>query len=137
MRQAPAPTMTALRARMFAAALACLGAGVAHAEDTDGISAAALRAKYVELQDRLSDNPFQKPLYMDSSETPGAVTGEVYARINYPFAMTDAALNGPARWCEILILHVNTKFCRSATDNRGSVLQVNIGKKHDQPVDEA
>jgi len=124
-------------ARLFAVALACLGLGIAHAEDTDANSAPALRAKYVLLQDQLSHNPFQRPLYMDSGETSSAVTGDIYALINYPFATASAALNGPARWCDILMLHVNTKFCRAATDSHGSALQVNIGKKHDQPLDEA
>ena len=124
-------------ARLFAIALACLGAGIAHADDTDANSAAALRAKYGALQDRLSHNQFQRPLYMDSSETSGAVTGDIYARVNYPFATAGAALNGPARWCDILMLHVNTKYCRASTDSHGSILQVNIGKKHDQPLDQA
>lgn len=35
------------------------------------------------------------------------------------------------------MLHVNTKYCRAASDSHGSVLQVNIGKKFDQPLDEA
>ena len=124
-------------ARLFAIALACLGTGIAHAGDTDANSAAALRAKYGVLQAQLSHNQFQRPLYMDSSETSGGVTGDIYALINYPFATAGAALNGPARWCDILMLHINTKYCRASTDSRGSVLQVNIGKKYDQPLEEA
>ncbi|MDO8597909.1 MAG: hypothetical protein Q7R45_14965 [Sulfuricaulis sp.] len=114
-----------------------MGAGIAHAGDTNANPAAALRAKYGVLQDQLRHNQFQRPLYLDSSETSGGVTGDIYALINYPFATAGAALNGPARWCDILILHINTKYCRAATDVRGSVLQINIGKKHDQPLDEA
>ena len=124
-------------ARFFAIALAFLGAGITHAEDTDANSAATLRARYGALRDQLSHNQFQRPLYMDSSEAPGGVTGDIYALINYPFATAGAALNVPARWCDILMLHLNTKYCRAATDSYGSVLQVNIGKKHDQPLDEA
>jgi hypothetical protein len=89
------------------------------------------------LQDQLSHNQFQRPLYMDSSETSGGVTGDIYALIKYPFATARAALNGPARWCDILILHLNTKYCRASTDSHGSVLQVNIGRKQEQPVNEA
>ncbi len=124
-------------ARLFAIALVCLGAGIAHAGDADANPAAVLSAKYGLLQDQLSQNQFQRPLYMDSSETSGGVTGDIYALINYPFATAGAALNGPARWCDILMLHVNTKYCRAATNSNGSVLQVNIGKKYDQPVEEA
>jgi hypothetical protein len=124
-------------ARLFAIALACLGAGIAHADDTGANSAAALRAKYGVLRDQLSHNQFQRPLYLDSSETPGGVTGDIYALIDYPFATASAALNGPARWCDILMLHLNTKYCRASSDSRGSILQVNIGRKHDQPLDQS
>jgi len=124
-------------ARLVAIALVCLGAGFAHAGDADASLAAALRAKYGVLQSQLSHNQFQRPLYMDSSEISGGVTGDIYALIDSPFATAGVALNGPARWCEILMLHLNTKYCRAATDGRGSVLQVNIGKKYDQPLEEA
>ena len=124
-------------ARLFAVALACLGVGIAHADDADANLAASLRAKYGALQGQLSHNQFQRPLYMDSSEISRGVTGDIYAVINYPFATAGAALNGPARWCDILSLHLNTKYCRASTSSQGSVLNVNIGKKHDQPLDEA
>lgn len=135
----PASGMNALwgAMRFFAVALACLGAGVADAADTDADSAAALRAQHRVLRDQLSHNQFQRPLYMDSSEVSGGVTGDVYALINYPFATASAALNEPARWCAIMMLHINTKYCGASTDSHGSVLQVSIGKKHDQPLDEA
>jgi hypothetical protein len=124
-------------ARLLAVALVCLGVGIAHADDADANSAASLRAKYGALQGQLSHNQFQRPLYMGSSEISRGVTGDIYAVINYPFATAGAALNGPARWCDILSLHLNTKYCRASTSSQGSVLNVNIGKKHDQPLDEA
>ena len=124
-------------ARLFAVVLACLGAGIVHAGGTDADSAASLRARYGALQNQLSHNQFQRPLYMDSSETQGGVTGDIYAVINYPFATAGAALDGPARWCDILSLHLNIKYCRASASSQGSILNVNIGKKHDQPLDEA
>ena len=122
---------------IFAIALACLVVGNAHAGDADANPAAALRAKYGVLQSQLSHNQFQRPLYMDSSETSGGVAGDIYALINYPFATAGTTLNGAARWCDILMLHLNTKYCRAATDSHGSVLQVDIGRKYDQPVNDA
>ncbi len=124
-------------ARLVAVALVCLGAGIAHANDTDANSAASLRARHGALRNQLSHNQFQRPLYMDSSETRGGVTGDIYAVIKYPFATAGAALDGPARWCDILSLHLNIKYCRASTSSQGSALKVNIGKKHDQPLDEA
>lgn len=124
-------------ARLFAVALLCAGVGIAHAGDANANSPGSLRAKYGALQDRLSHNQFQRPLHLDSSETPGGVTGEIYALINYPFATVGAALNSPGNWCDILILHLNTKYCRASTAGQGVVLNVSIGKKYDQPLDEA
>jgi hypothetical protein len=124
-------------ARFFGLALACLGAAVANAGDPAENSAAALRAEYGALQDQLSHNPFQKPLHLDSSETPGNVTGDIHARLGYPFATVGAALNSPYNWCDILILHLNTKYCRASTAQPESILKVRIGKKHNQPLDEA
>jgi len=124
-------------ARFSAIALLCMGAGIAHAGDVDAISAASLRARYDGLQDRLSRNQFHRPLYLDSSETPDSVTGDIYARIDYPFATVRAALNNPGDWCDILILHVNTKYCRAWPGSQGAVLNVSIGRKYDEPLEKA
>jgi hypothetical protein len=48
-----------------------------------------------------------------------------------------AELNRADRWCDILILHPNTKYCRASTAGQGHILDVSIGKKYDQSVDEA
>jgi len=96
-----------------------------------------MRARYDGLQNLLSRNQFQKPLYLDSSETSDSVAGDIYARIDHPFATVRAALNNPGDWCEILILHVNTKYCRASSGNQGTVLNVSIGKKYDEPLDDA
>jgi hypothetical protein len=124
-------------ARFFAAALLCASAGLARADDADANSPGRLRARYGALQEQLSHNQFQRPLHMDSSETPGGVAGEIYALVNYPFATVGAALKSPENWCDILILHLNTKYCRASTAGQGTVLNVSIGKKYDQPLDKA
>jgi hypothetical protein len=74
---------TSWAAMLFLAiALLCTGARIAHADDADANSAASLRAKYDGLQNRLSHNQFQRPLYLDSGETSDRVTGDIYARID-------------------------------------------------------
>lgn len=122
-------------ARLFAAALLCTC--VAHAADSGANSPEALHARYVALQGRLAHNAYQRPLYLDSRETPGSVTGGAYALIDHPFATVAAALSGPGNWCDILILHFNTKYCRPSAAGPGDVLNVRIGKKDDQPLEEA
>jgi hypothetical protein len=124
-------------ARLFAVALACTGAGIAHAGDAAANSAATLLAKYGALQNQLRHNQFQKPLFMDSNEISGSAMADVYALIDHPFATVDAALNDPAHWCDILILHLNIKYCRASVAGQGSALKVNIGRKYDQPLDES
>jgi len=118
-------------------AFACVGVSVALADINDAVSAAALRTRYDTLQNQLNQNQYKKPLYLESAENPGSVTGDIYARVEHPFAISRAALNGADRWCGIMMLHLNTKHCQALNNAGGSVLQVHIGKKHDQPVDDA
>ncbi|HKQ25956.1 MAG TPA: hypothetical protein VJT81_16035 [Burkholderiales bacterium] len=99
-------------------------------------SATALRAKYAELSGQLDDNQFQKPLYLESTEASGDLTGNMYALLRHPFAAVQSALKEPAHWCDILILHVNTKYCRAFAKGAGTVLKVNIGRKSDQPMEQ-
>src|SRR4051794_29415852 len=99
------------------AALAILlistGFGVAlGAETTDVAAAAALDGRYVGLQRQLEHNAFQRPLYLESSEAPGVVRGDIYAVVASPFDKAGPALAGAPDWCDILMLHLNTKDCR-------------------------
>ena len=131
--------------RLAAVALSCCAAGLAAAADSAADSAvnlaanpaAALRAHYEVLHQRPGSNPFQRPLYLESTETADGVAGSIHALVDHPFASAASELNGPARWCEILLLHLNIKYCRAATDGSGSTLRVYIGKKHEQPLDDA
>lgn len=122
---------------MLAAALLSMVVAPTHAGDLDGYSPATLHAKHDTLQERLRDNQYQRPIYLDSSEDPGNVSGSIYALVNTPYATLSAALTNPRHWCDILILHLNTKFCRPSTAGRSTVLNVSIGKKHAQPLHEA
>jgi hypothetical protein len=130
-----------LRALACAAALLsgtpCAAQAARVPEDDAVAGAAALRARFVVLKDRLAYNQFRRPLDMDSSETANGVAGEIHAVVNHPFAAAGAVLGKAAQWCDILVLHLNTKYCRPSTDGDETVLHVRIGKKHDQPMDEA
>ncbi len=123
--------------RIAFACAAFAGAGAAPAATPATISAASLHAKYAALGGQLKNNQFQRTLHLDSAESPHALMGDIYALVDYTFADVNAALNGPAHWCDVLILHINTKYCRAFTDRAGTVLAVAIGKKYDQPLDEA
>ncbi len=107
------------------------------ASAADAHSAAALKAKYTELAPQLKNNQFQRPLVMNSTESSGSLKGDIYAVVDYPFAAVNTAFNGTDHWCDMLILHLNTKYCRASNDNGASKLAVSIGKKHDQPLADA
>lgn len=123
--------------RFLALTLFCLVTGIAQANATGADASGALSAKYGTLQDRLNHNPFQRPLVLDSSEAADGVAGSIYALVDQPFATVAATLNSPNHWCDVLTLHLNTKYCRASTAGAGSVLNINIGKKIDQPLGEA
>jgi len=101
------------------------------------IDGSALLAKHAELAPQLKNNQFQRPIYLDSAESDNTLRGNIYAVVDQPFASTNRALNIPASWCDMLILHLNTKYCRAGVGKGDDTLQVSIGKKHDQPLDEA
>ena len=107
---------------------------MAHVESAWATPATVLRAKFTELRDKLENNQFEKPLYLDSSENAGESKGNLYALIQKPFPMVQSALKEPAHWCDILIMHLNTKYCRASVEGAWTVLKVNIGKKSEQSI---
>jgi len=123
--------------RLWLFAIAFSSAGLAFASVPDTHSAASLQAKYVSLGERLRYNPFRRALSLDSSESPDNLRGDVYALVNYPFSTVSAALHGAEDWCDVLILHINTKYCHASTDQANTVLMVRIGKKIAQPIEDA
>jgi hypothetical protein len=125
-----------MRNLLLAVWAAVLLAG-SHGVHADPKAAAAMQATYALLKARLGANPFDRPLHLESSETRDLVRGEAYGLIDHPFATASAALDKPENWCDILTLHLNTKYCRPAAAGGKATLQVAIGKKFDQPLADA
>ena len=117
--------------------IALFSAGPSFASVPDMHSAASLNAKYASLGERLHHNPFRRALSLDSSESPTDLKGDIYALVDYPLATVSAAFKGPEHWCDVLILHVNTKHCLATTDKSRTALTVHIGKKVPQSLDDA
>ncbi len=109
-------------------ALCALLAGAAHAQD-----AAALHARFDALQDKLAHNAYGRPLVLQSTQTSDRLEGEVYARVDQPYAAVQKGLEGTQNWCGILILHLNVKMCHALPAG----LDMALGRKYDQPVDDA
>lgn len=117
--------------------IAFCSAGLALASVPDTQSAAALHAKYASLGERLHHNPFRRALALDSSESSNDLEGDIYALVDYPFSTVSTALKGAEDWCDVLILHINTKYCHAKTDKTRTALTVYIGKKTPQPFKNA
>jgi len=115
-------------------ALFCALAAVLPAHAQDG---AALQARHVVLRQTLANNPFQRPLHLESSESPTALRGDVYAQVEQPFSVVARALQGVDHWCDILILHLNVKHCQGSRPKSGDTLSLAVGRKSDQPLAEA
>lgn len=107
------------------------------AAEPGAAAAANLRARHAALAEQLNQNQFKRPIYLESSESQNDSKGDVYAVVAHPFAEVAAALKAPSNWCEVMILHINTKYCRAETGAAGSLLAVSIGTKHDKPLAEA
>jgi len=92
-----------------------------------------LRAKYDEVKPQLQSNSYGRQLYIDSSEASHSLQGDVYAVLDHPYDKVKEALQDPNAWCDIMLLPFNTKACQAG----GGRVAVRIGRKFDQPVDQA
>lgn len=123
-----APRSVRTLAILAACCLLCQGLSAQISDDATG-----LRQMYQSLVPRLDHNSFQRRLYLYSEESPSAVKGEIYAVLNYPFTIVNNALNakaqGPANWCDVLILHPNIKYCLASSGSSGNSLTVNLSQK--------
>jgi hypothetical protein len=95
--------------------------------------AAALHARYDALKDKLAHNAFGRPVALESTQDSDRLQGQVVARVDQPFAVVEKALQGTDNWCSILILHLNVKMCHALPTG----LDMALGRKYDQPVEEA
>jgi len=117
---------------LLALALALAASPWAQAQD-----AAALKARYADSQERLANNPFGRPLFLESKQTAEDLKGDIYSVVEHPFATVQQALRGGDHWCDILILHLNVKGCKASVEGGATRLALAVGRKFDQPADEA
>jgi len=111
--------------------------GVANAALAVPDHAENLRAKYASLGEQLRLNQFKRPLVLDSAETPNSLKGDIYAIVDYPFDTVSAGLNNPDHWCDVMLLHINTKYCHAQAGPSGTILSVNVGKKTPEELADA
>jgi len=130
----------AARRRLVALSLVAVylgcGGGVVLAQEPKG-AAQTLLTQHDTLGQQLLHNAFARPLVLQSTETAHGMRGDIYALMPYPFATVSTALQDPQQWCEVMILHLNTKYCHAVTGPQGPVLNVNIGTKTPQELTQA
>ncbi|MDM0117089.1 hypothetical protein QTI66_33750 [Variovorax sp. J22R133] len=123
------------------ALVACLGFGAAAQAQAPAPDAAAqaatLQAKFQSLQSALANNPFKRKLALESTETSGKLAGDIYAVVEHPFDQVSAGLKTAPSWCEVLMLHLNTKNCQVQGAGASPMLAVALGRKFDQPMSDA
>ena len=129
--------MHVTRMVLRAATGACLGLAAALAPAGSLADAGDLRTQYGQLGEELRSNGFGRPLHIVSAEQQDRLAGVVHAVLDHPFTTVSAALRSPASWCDILILPFNTKYCHAVDGAAGSTLLVRIGRRFDQPVEQA
>lgn len=123
--------------RTLAAVFAFVLLAPAAAEAAGAVGPAALRARHASLTPQLANNAFGGPLVLQSEENARRIDGEVFAVLEHPFPTVAAALSDPGQWCEILILHLNTKYCRRVEQQGTLRLDMRVGKKVPQSPDAA
>lgn len=104
--------------------------------DSEQTAATALRAKLEELAPRLKKNQFNRPIYLHSEELANQLKGDIYALIDAPFEAVSPSLAEAENWCDVLILHLNTKYCKTTQRNGSKKLLVSIGKKTYEELDQ-
>ena len=120
-----------LRGLLAVLLLGALAWGNASAQDAN-----TMRARHASLGEQLENNPFQRPLHLESTQNSGNLKGEVYAVVDQPFSVMGEALQGMGHWCDLLILHLNVKSC-AFTSKPADVLSLYVGRKFDQPLGDA
>lgn len=107
-----------------------------HALADESAEASALLKRYASLEQTLKSSPFPIPLTLHSEESANRSLGEVYAIVEHPFADVATALRKPQPWCDVLILHLNVKYCRPADDADAPQLLMSLGSKKQQALDD-
>ena len=100
-------------------------------------SASALLSKHNSLVGALANNIYGRPLVLDSTEAGDLVSGNAYAVLDTPFATVSTAFRSANTWCDVMILHINTKYCRVVPGSKPATLKVHIGKKTPQSLQDS
>ena len=101
--------------------LMCALATAANAQD-------ALRERYA----RFTGTP-----QIESRDDGAHAVGEIWGLLPYDFDSVAATLKDPSSWCQILLLHIDTKECRVGRGASGTTVNAGVVTHYDQPASTA
>ena len=112
-------------------------AGLAHGQTADRAASSALRERFAELRAGPESHSLPQSVYLRSRETPDMLQGDIYALVDHPYGEVRRVLSRVQPWCNILILHLNVKYCGASSTGSPDALRVGVGSKTDQPLADA
>ncbi len=115
----------------------CVWAGLAHGQTADRAASAALRERFAQLRAAPESRSLPKSLYLQSRESSDSLQGDIYALVDHPYNEVRRVLSRVQPWCNILILHLNVKYCGASSTGSPEALRVGVGRKTDQPLADA
>ena len=97
----------------------------------------ALRERFAAIRAQGEGRLVQRNVFLQSTEAADRMQGEVDALVDRPYAELRDAMVQPGAWCDVLILHLNVKYCRPEKAAGQDELVTGIGRKFDQPLAKA
>jgi hypothetical protein len=97
-------------------------------------TAAQLQSAYIAMAGEMATSPFKRPLLMQSQQAQDGLVGDIYAVVEHPMQTVRTELSVAGNWCNIMLLHSNTKYCRAQLDSKPPRLAVYIGTKEPQEL---
>ena len=122
---------------LFASILLGTASAQTGSSNTGEQNTVTLLERHKALTSQLSSNVYGRPIYLESIETSSMVTGDVYAVLSSPFSTVSTTFKNSNHWCDVMILHINTKHCRAVAGSNPATLKVHIGKKTPQTLQES
>ncbi|MGE5097990.1 MAG: hypothetical protein ACM3SO_22835 [Betaproteobacteria bacterium] len=128
------PASVARRAMVVALVAMASRTGFSWAQDE---GEPALRARHAAFAAAHVRDAAGQPLQIESRDDSHRIMGEIYALLPYSFDAVAAAVKDPAHWCEILLLHLDTKDCAVTNGATRPVLHAGVVSHYDQPASTA
>jgi hypothetical protein len=109
--------------------IACAAANAASA-----IGPLAMRGRQASLAARMADSPLGAHMVLQSQEADRRIDGDAYVLLDHSFSTVSGVLTDAGKWCDVMILHLNTKYCRQAGEGASTRIDMRVGKKQEQSV---